>query len=149
MENHSRWLSHPIDRAISSLAKVGGKRESATMDKDSPFNHVLKVYQETHRLRGSYLSAKFLESLNIRVFEMDLETGKPGDPGLQFGTPYPSQEVDKLFAEVSDDFRGLDQGNVFCTGCGIATTLQNSFHEMGLFDLGADPKPIGAYYARE
>ncbi|KIX04747.1 uncharacterized protein Z518_05617 [Rhinocladiella mackenziei CBS 650.93] len=146
MKNRSRWLKHPID---SSLAKVGGKRKSVIMDKDSPFNHVLKVYQETRRPRGSYLSAKYLDALNIRVFEMDLETGKPEDPGLQFGTPYPSQEVDKLFEEVSDDFGGLDQGDLFCTGCGIATTIKNSFDEMGLFGLGVEPKPIGAYYARE
>ncbi|KIX04758.1 uncharacterized protein Z518_05628 [Rhinocladiella mackenziei CBS 650.93] len=149
MKNRSRWLKHPIDSTISSLAKVGGKRKSVTMDRDSPFNHVLKVYQETRRPRGSYLSTEYLDTLNIRVFEMDLETGKPEDPGLQFGTPYPSQEVDKLFAKVSDDFGGLDQGNLFCTGCGIATTIKNSFDEMGLFGFGDEPKAIGAYYARE
>jgi len=146
MEKHSRWLSHPIDRAISSL---GGKHKSVTMDKDAPYNHVVELYNKTRRPCGSYLSDKDLESLKIRASEMDLETGKPADSGPQFGTPCPSDEVDKLFEKVSNDFRNLEDANVYHTGYGVALAIKKSFDEMEIFDFGGERKPICAYYARE
>jgi len=130
MEKHPHWIIRPFYCAASSLANVG----KSAKDKDYPFYHVARVFRKIHRTRGSYLSTEDLESLNIKVSEMDLETGRPDDLGPQFCKLYPRRAFDKLFEKVSTDFRHFDDGEVETTGYGIALTIRNSLSEMEMFD---------------
>jgi len=146
MEKHPHWITQPFYRAASSLANVATKRKS-TKDKDYPCYHVARVFRKIHRTRGSYLSTEYLESLNIKVSEMDLETGRPEDSGPQFCRLYPRRAFDKLFEKVSAEFEYLDEGDMESTGYGIALTIRNSLHEMGMFDFW-DRSGISAYFPR-
>jgi len=145
MEKHPHWIIRPFYRATSSLANIGRKRESA-MDKDYPFYHVARVFGKIHRTRGSYLSTEYLESLNIKVSEMDLETGRPGDFGPQFCRLYPRRAFDKLFEKVSTDFRCLDGEDVYSTGYGISLDIEHGLSDMGFFFAWEPSQRISAYF---
>ena len=74
MKKHQHWIIYRFYRTISSLAKVHGKRESATMGED--YHRVAALLRKIDRKRGSYLSADDLESLGIKLSGMDIETGE-------------------------------------------------------------------------
>ena len=127
MKKHQHWI-------ISSLAKVHGKRESATMGED--YHRVAALLRKVDRKRGSYLSADDLESLDIKLSGMDIETGRPADSGPQFCDLYPSQEFDKLFEKASANFQGLDEGDAYSTALGIGIDLDHCLRD--LVRWGAD-----------
>ena len=108
------------------------------MDEDCSYYRVAHLLRKVYRKPGSYLSADDLESLCIKVSEMDLETGRPADSGPQFCDLYPSKEFDKLFEKASANFQGLDEGGVYSTAFGIGIDLDHCLHDLGIFD-GWDP----------
>jgi len=142
MEKNSHRIIQPFYRAASSLANVG----KSAKDKDYPFYHVARVFRKIRRTRGPYLSTEYLESLNIKVSEMDLETGRPEDSGPQFCSLYPRRALDKLFKKVSTDFRYFDDGGVESTGYGIALTIENTLSEMEM--LVNWDRSISAYFSQ-
>jgi hypothetical protein len=127
--------------------KVRGHK-SATMDKDHPYYRVAHLLRKVHRKHGSYLSADDLESLGIKVSEMDLETGRPADAGPQFCEPYPSQEFDKVFEKVSADLRLGDEEDVYAAGHGMGMLIEDCLRNLEMFYFTDPPDRISTYYAR-
>jgi hypothetical protein len=149
MEKHQHWINYPFYRAISSLGKVRGKHESATMDEDHPFYRVVDLLRRVRRKRGSYLSADDLECLGIKQSGMDIETGRPADSGPQFCEPYPSQEFDKVFEKVSADLRlGEDEDDVYVTAWGIGMLIGNCLRDLGVFNCWNPSDRISVYRVR-
>jgi hypothetical protein len=149
MEKHQHWINYPFYRAISSLAKVHGKHESATMGEDHPLYRVADLLRRVRRKRGSYLSANDLECLGIKLSEMDIETGRPADSGPQFCEPYPSQEFDKVFEKVSADLRlGEDEDDVYATAWGIGMLIEDCLRDLGVFNCWNPSERISTYCVR-
>ena len=118
------------------------------MDKDLPRDHVPHLLRKVHHKRGSYLSADDLENFGIKVFEMDFETVKPADSGLQFCDPYPREEFDKLFEKVSADLRLGDEEDAYSAAFGIGMLIEDCLNDLGMFHCWNASDRISTYRAR-
>jgi hypothetical protein len=146
MKKYQHWIIYRFYRTISSLAKVHGKRESATMGED--YHRVAALLRKVDRKRGSYLSADDLESLGIKLSGMDIETGRPAGSGPQFCDPYPSPEFDKLFEKVSADLRLGDEENVYYAGHGMGMLIEECLSDLDVFDCWDPSDRITTYRVR-
>jgi len=122
------------------------------MDKDLPYDRVAHLLRKVHRKRGSYLSTDDLKNFGIKVFDMDLETGRPADSGLQFCNPYPRQEFDKLFEKVSADLQLGDGGDidedVYSAAVGMGMLIEDCLRDLGVFNCWNPSDRISTYRAR-